>query len=113
MSQDHSSPPPTAEEIARFKDAGRESRFHFRNLAEHQLRQQLKDEALEICDPHVAKFAECAKEKGLLVVWSCRHFYKDVQNCLSIHNSEEAWQKYKAANEDEIERRASMKPLDS
>lgn len=91
---------------ARTKDLGRESRLSFRNFAEHQLRRQLKDEAMEICKPQIGAFAECAQEKGLLVVFSCSHLHKGVKECLAKHNGEEAWQKYKQEHEDLLERKA-------
>lgn len=93
---------------ARMKDLARDSRFTFRNLAEHQLRRELKDEAMEICNPQLKDFAECAQEKGLLVVFSCSPLFRKVNECLNEHNGEEAWQKYKAKHADEIERRARV-----
>lgn len=43
-----------------------------------RLREELKEIALKRCDDSVAKFAACAREKGMLVVFSCRE-----QNALS------------------------------
>ena len=80
-----------------------DSKLSFKNYAEHQLRLQLKDEALEICKPQIGEFAECAQEKGLMVVWSCRSLHKAVHNCLAVHNGEEAWQKYKLEHKAELE----------
>ena len=94
---------------ARAKELGRGSRLSFRNIAEHQLRQELKEEALEICDPEIKAFAQCAQEKGLMVVFSCRSLFHKVNECLNKHAGEEAWQKYKAEHEDEIEYRATGK----
>lgn len=37
-----------------------------------RLREELKEIALKKCDESVAKFAVCAKEKGMWVVFSCR-----------------------------------------
>lgn len=96
----------TPEENARVKELGRESRLSFRNLAEHQLRRELKEEAMEICKPQIKDFAECSQENGLMVVWSCRKHYNAIRECLSVHNGEEAWQKYKEAHKDELEIRA-------
>jgi COX assembly protein 1 len=95
-----------AEQRARMKDLGRESRFHFRNFAEHALRQQLREEALEKCDPVVRAFSECSQERGLMVVFSCRQQFNAVKECMAVHNGEEAWQKYKSEHEEEIERKA-------
>ena len=97
------------EEKARIKEYGRESRFTFRNIAEHQLRKDLKEEALEICKPFLGKFAECSQEKGLMVVFSCRKQFKAVQDCLSVHNSEEKWLEYKAAHAEELSVRSQGK----
>lgn len=97
-----------SEKKARMKDMARDSRFNFRNLAEHQLRRELKEEAIEICNPEIKKFAECSQEKGLMVVFSCQALFREVNKCLQIYNGEEAWQKYKAKHADEIERRARV-----
>lgn len=43
-----------------------------------RLREELKEIALKRCDESVAKFAACAREKGMMVVFSCRE-----QNALS------------------------------
>lgn len=98
------------ERKSRAKDMARESRFHFRNFAEHQARRDLKEEAMDICKPYIQTFAECSKEKGLMVVFSCRALWQDVNKCMMVHNSEEAWQKFKKEHEDEIERRARLEP---
>ena len=101
-----------AERRARLKELGRGSRLSFRNIAESRLRQDLKEEAMEICDPQIKAFAECSQEKGLMVVFSCHHLFKKVQECLNTHNGEEAWQKYKAEHLDELEDRATgRKPM--
>jgi Cytochrome c oxidase biogenesis protein Cmc1 like len=92
-----------AERNARMKDYSRESRLSFRKFAEHQLRRDLKDEALEICKPHVEAFAACAQEKGLMVVFSCKHLHQEVQQCLALHNGEEAWERYKEKHKDKLE----------
>ena len=96
-------------ENVRLKEMGRESRLSFRNFAEHQMRRELKEKAMEICDPQIKAFAECAQEKGLMVIYSCRHLHKDVQQCLAQHNSEEAWQRYKESRQSELEFRSQGK----
>lgn len=88
------------------KDYNRESRLSFRNFAEHQLRQDLKDKAMEICDPQIKAFAACAQEKGLMVVFSCNNLYGQVKECLALHNGEEAWQRYKTEHRDQLEKLA-------
>ena len=106
-----SSPPPpnqpSAEDIARMKDDGRASRFSFRNRAEYLLRRDMKEEAMQVhCKQQVADFANCAKEQGLFVVFACQPALKTLNECLAIHNGEEAWQRYKEAHKDELERRS-------
>ena len=96
------------EKRARSKDMARDSRFTFRNLAEHQFRREVKEEAMEICNPEIKNFAECSQEKGLMVVFSCQSLFREVNKCLQLHNGEEAWQKYRAKHADEIEKRARV-----
>ena len=79
----------------KLKDELRDSRFHFRNLAEHELRRDLKEEAMAKCDPEIKAFAECSQENGLWVVWTCRDLFKKVNDCMHVYNSEEVWQKYR------------------
>ena len=90
------------------KDLARNSRFTFRNLAEHQLRRELKEVALETCTPQLRDFAECSQEKGLMVVFSCSSLFKKVNECLNEYNGEEAWQKYKIEHADVIEKRSKV-----
>ena len=96
-------------ERSRTQSQARESRLSFRNFAEHTLRRELKDEAMEVCDPQIKVFAECAQEQGLAVVYTCRDLFKEVNACMAIHNGEEAWEKYKALHEDELDRRAHFR----
>lgn len=102
-----------AERAARIKQAGRESRLSFRNLAEHQLRRELREVAMEICKPQIGEFARCSQENGLMVVITCKQFFRNVNECMAKHNSEEAWQKYKAEHSDEIERKSKLGGLSS
>jgi len=74
------------------------------------MRREMKEKALEICQPQVSAFAECAREKGLMVIFSCRKLHKAVQSCLAEHNSEAAWEQYKDTHKDELERRSKMRP---
>jgi hypothetical protein len=99
--------PPSPEEMARMKDDGRSSRLSFRHRAEYLLRRDLKEEAMQVhCHTHLADFATCAKEKGVFVVWSCQPHLKKLNECLAIHNGEEAFEKYKETHKDELERRS-------
>jgi len=102
-----SSPPPPrdAEHKARTKEFSREGRLSFRNFAEHQMRREFKELALQQCQEPIREFAQCAQEKGLLVVFSCRHLNKAINDCMAIHNSNEAFEKYKQEHEEELEKR--------
>mmetsp|Transcript_2274 Transcript_2274/g.2927 ORF Transcript_2274/g.2927 Transcript_2274/m.2927 type:complete len:101 (-) Transcript_2274:326-628(-) len=91
------------------KDDDRDARLSFRNLAEHQLRRELKNKAVETCRKQVDAFGKCANDKGLMVVFSCQSELKEMNSCLATHNSDEEWEKYKKANEEEIEARAARK----
>ncbi len=105
MAEDNQKNDIAVENKARIKDASRESRLSFRNFAEHQMRREFKEKAIEKCNEPIKAFAECAQEKGLLVVWSCRQLSKEVNKCMAIHNSHEAFDKYKQENADELERK--------
>lgn len=101
-----SSPPPSeVERQARTKDFARESRLSFRNFAEHQMRQEFKQMAIDKCHEQIREFAECAEETGLLVVIKCRQQMKAINECMAIHNSNDAFEKYKKEHADELERR--------
>jgi hypothetical protein len=102
-------PSTDADYKGREKDRGRESRLSFRNFAEHQMRRELKEKAMVTCDPQVKNFAECSQKKGLMVVWSCHSLFQKVNDCLSLHNGEEAWEKYKTDNQEELDRRSTGK----
>lgn len=45
-----------------------------------RLREELKEIALKRCDDSVAKFAACAREKGMMVVFSCREQNKSSES---------------------------------
>lgn len=98
---------PSAEDIARMKYDGRESRFSFLNRAEDLLRRDMKEEATQVhCKQQVADFANCAKEQGIYVVFACQSALKTLNACMEIHNGEEAWQRYKEVHKDELEKRS-------
>jgi hypothetical protein len=87
------------------KDASRENRLSFRNFAEHQMRREFKDSAVDKCREQINSFGKCAQENGLLVVFKCRAVNKEMNECMRIHNSEEEFKKYLEAHKDELERR--------
>ncbi len=95
-----SSSSPSTADVARTKDVGRDGRLSFRKFGEHQLRREFKDLAIEKCRNEINAFGKCAQDNGLLVVWNCRHLNKELNACMAIHNSKEAFEKYKEENED-------------
>ena len=92
----------------RTKDYSRGSRFAFRKIAEYQLRQELKDIAVEKCAKELHDFAACDREHGFMVVWSCRSIYKELEKCFAVYNGEEAWQKFRAERLADVEKRARL-----
>ena len=94
-----------AEKRSRAKAAARDGRLTFRNFAEGQMRREFKDAAVEVCNPQIQEFAKCAQEQGLMVVFNCQHKKKDINECMFIHNSDDAFQKYLLANPEEVSRR--------
>lgn len=58
--------------------------------------------AIDKCRDHIQAFGKCAEEQGLLVVFKCRQFNKDLNACMQIHNSHEAFDEYKKANEEAL-----------
>ena len=96
---------PNDDAAGRMKDAGRNSRLSFRNFAEHQLRNEFKEEAMEKCHVQVKAFAECASEEGILVVFRCREFQSAINECLSVYASNERWELYKKENAEDLANR--------
>ena len=87
------------ERKGRIKDYGRESRLSFKNFHEHQLRKEFKELAMEKCSLPIKAFAECSKEQGIMVVFNCREYQKDLNDCMHVYNSPEAFEKYKQMEE--------------
>jgi len=77
------------------KDTSRESRLSFKKFEEHQLRGEFKQDALDKCQLQLQAFAECGKESGLMVVWNCQEFQKDVHDCMKLYMSDDQWELYK------------------
>mmetsp|Transcript_123914 Transcript_123914/g.185234 ORF Transcript_123914/g.185234 Transcript_123914/m.185234 type:complete len:101 (+) Transcript_123914:186-488(+) len=86
------------------KDASREGRLSFRNFAEHQLRNEFKEESLKKCDLQIRAFAECGKQEGLMVIFRCREFQKDVTDCMTIYNSDEQFELYKQKHAPDLQK---------
>jgi len=87
------------------KDMGREGRLSFKNFAEHQMRREFKDQAIDKCRDQINAFGKCAQENGLLVVFNCRKFNKDMNECMQLHNSEEEFQKYLDLHTEDLNKR--------
>jgi hypothetical protein len=92
---------------SKVKDASRQGRLSFRNRAEQLLRRDMKEEAIQTCKVQIGEFAECSKANGLMVVFRCRDHLKAMNDCMAVHNGEEAWQKYKEEHKKELEVRAT------
>lgn len=87
------------------KDFGREGRLSFRQFAENQMRRDFKADAMKKCDLQIGAFAECIKEEGLLAPLKCREIKSDVNDCMSVYNSEERFKLYVKEHEDEIQKK--------
>ena len=84
------------------KDSSRESRLHWTNQAEHTLRKELNDIALQKCRDQVENFVACSKEVGLLVVFKCREQNAEMNQCLRQYTNDEAFQEFKKEREKTI-----------
>eukprot|EP01083_Nonionella_stella_P245273 852729_1 len=92
----------SANEKAQIKDTGRDGRLSLRKFGEHQLRREFKDMAIDKCRTEINAFGKCAQDTGLLVVFKCRHLNKALGECMAVHNSHEAFDKYKEENEEAL-----------
>jgi len=90
---------------ARMKDTSREGRLSFRNFAEHQMRREFKDQAISACRDPIHAFGKCAMEQGLLVVFNCRSFQREMNDCMKLRNSDEEFQKYLEIHKDDLNKR--------
>mmetsp|Transcript_4656 Transcript_4656/g.7067 ORF Transcript_4656/g.7067 Transcript_4656/m.7067 type:complete len:108 (-) Transcript_4656:165-488(-) len=90
---------PSAEQKGGSKDSSRDGRLSFRKFGEHQLRREFKDMAIDKCRDRINAFGKCAQEQGLMVVFKCRDFNKELNSCMAVHNSHEAFEEYKKNNE--------------
>ena len=95
--------PSAAADAASMKDTGREGRLSFRHFAENQMRRDFKADAMKKCDLQIGAMAECIKEEGLFAPFKCREIKKDVNECMSVYNSEERFRLYVKEHEDEIQ----------
>lgn len=92
-----------ATDAGSMKDTGREGRLSFRQFAKNQLRREFKADAMKKCDLQIGALAQCIKEEGLLAPFKCREIKKDVNECMTVYNSEERFKLYVKAHEDEIQ----------
>ncbi|CAM9659581.1 unnamed protein product [Pylaiella littoralis] len=99
--------------MATVKDGGRNDRLSWSKRAEHRLREELKEIALKRCDDSVAKFAACAREKGMMVVFSCREQNAMMNACLNQHTNADSFEQYKFEREVELHREAQAKESSS
>lgn len=90
---------------AQIKDEGRDSRLSFRQFAEHKMRREFKDVAIEKCRDHMRNFGQCAQDNGLLVVFKCRDLNRKINDCMMEHNSPEQFEEYLKTHADELEKR--------
>ena len=95
-----------SERSSRIRDEGRDARLSFKNFAEYRIRSEFKDDAIQKCAPQMKAFAECAQEKGLAVIFMCRKFNSAINECMYVHNSDEAFAKYLEENPGLLEDRA-------
>ena len=59
------------------------------------LREINNERALSLCKDKLKAFADCAKEKGLMVVVSCRKQNTAMNKCLQSYTNEDAFQEWK------------------
>ena len=102
MSQNNM-PSSSSTDAGAMKDTGREGRLSFRNFAENQMRRDFKADAMKKCDLQIGAFAECIKEEGLFAPFKCRDIKRDVNECMTVYNSEERFKLYVKEHEDEIQ----------
>ena len=67
-----------------------------------EARSELNEIALLKCDDYVRAFAECAQEKGMMVVFMCRDKSNAMNKCLSKYSNQEQFEKYKLLREKEL-----------
>ena len=96
-------PPP--QDKSRIRDDGRDARLSFRRFAEHKMKREFKEEAIQKCEVHLKNFGQCAQDSGLLVVFKCRDLNRKINECMMEHNSPERFEAYLKDHEDELEKR--------
>jgi Cytochrome c oxidase biogenesis protein Cmc1 like len=97
------SAPSNSADVGGIKDAGREGRLSFRKFAEHQLRNEFKQESMKKCELPMKAFADCAKTEGVFVVFRCREFQSAVNECMQVYMSNDRWEMYKEEHAADLE----------
>ena len=92
------SPADTRDMVGNLKDAGREGRLSFKKFKEHQLRNEFRDDILKNCQLQVKALAECSKAEGLMVVFRCKEFHNEVNECMAHFGSNDRWEQFKQEN---------------
>jgi len=96
-------PAPASTDAGSMKDTGREGRLSFRNFAENQMRRDFKADAMKKCDLQIGALAECIKDEGLFAPLKCYDIKKDVNDCMTVYNSQERFRLYVKEHENEIQ----------
>ncbi len=93
----------TNDVVGDMKDAGRQGRLSFTKFKEHQLRNEFREDTLENCSLQVKAFSECSKAEGLMVVFRCKEFLTEVNDCMAHYGSKDKWEQYKKENSADLE----------
>uniref|UniRef100_A0A7S2US42 COX assembly mitochondrial protein n=1 Tax=Fibrocapsa japonica TaxID=94617 RepID=A0A7S2US42_9STRA len=83
-------------------DKVRNSRLSWSNQAQYRLQQELNEVALQKCADQVKAFADCSKDSGFLVIWSCREQNKAMNECLHSYTSQECLEAYQREREQQL-----------
>lgn len=66
------------------------------------MRQELNDIAIKKCADVTAKFGQCARENGLMVVIKCRDHNKAMNDCLHQYTNPEQFELYRLKREQDM-----------
>eukprot|EP00898_Chlorokybus_atmophyticus_P003705 jgi/Chlat1/4335/Chrsp29S04489 len=78
-----------------FNSAASRSEVRTQKKVEEALRSKMKNRALQLCDPVIRKYAECATGRTLSIVWACKDSAKDMNDCLHQHTTEQVLDEFK------------------
>lgn len=85
---------PKASDVKTSATVARDSRMTLRKNNEEVLRKALQAEARKKCLAETKAFGDCAKEKGIMVAFSCRQENLAMSDCMAQHFSEELFVKF-------------------